>query len=251
MYWPYFEESIGLVGHDGPMVKYWRYWNQAIHQKRPFKSTLVLITWLLGDMARSSTEPNSLGRHYSHECDKAWWRHQMETFSTLLAICAGNSPVPGEFPAQRPVTQSFDVFFDSHLNKRLSKQPWGWWFETLPCPSWRHCNGVTTADKVEKVYTTDTMIHIFLYKKTAGHYYNVSVIVCDSLGGSLKMNSYISIIIITWLCRFLVWNCSCAQLQLPSSSRRVCCPRKCYKACKCYKGICATNTVSYNSYGRV
>ena len=40
-----------------------------------------------------------------------WWRHQMETFSALLAICAGNSPVTGEFPAQRPVTQSFDVFF--------------------------------------------------------------------------------------------------------------------------------------------
>ena len=38
---------------------------------------------------------------------ETWWRHQMETFSTLLAICAGNSPVPGEFPAQRPVTQSF------------------------------------------------------------------------------------------------------------------------------------------------
>ena len=44
----------------------------------------------------------------------AWWRHQMETFSALLAICAGNSPVPGEFPAQRPVTRSFDVFFDLH-----------------------------------------------------------------------------------------------------------------------------------------
>ena len=47
----------------------------------------------------------------------AWWRHQMETFSTLLAICAGNSPVTGEFLAQRPVTRSFDVFFDLHLNK--------------------------------------------------------------------------------------------------------------------------------------
>ena len=34
---------------------------------------------------------------------------------------------PGEFPAQRPVTRSFDVFFDLRLNKRLSKQPWGWW----------------------------------------------------------------------------------------------------------------------------
>ena len=46
----------------------------------------------------------------------------METFSLLLALCAGNSLVTGEFPAQRPVTQSFDVFFDLHLNKRMSKQ---------------------------------------------------------------------------------------------------------------------------------
>ena len=52
----------------------------------------------------------------------AWWHHQMETFSALLAICAGNSPATGEFPAQRPLTQSFDVFFDLRLNKRLSKQ---------------------------------------------------------------------------------------------------------------------------------
>ena len=46
----------------------------------------------------------------------------METFSALLAICAGNSPVPGEFQAQKPVTWSFDVFFDLRLDKRLSKQ---------------------------------------------------------------------------------------------------------------------------------
>ena len=43
----------------------------------------------------------------------------METFPTLLAFCAGNSPVTGEFPAQRPVTRSFDVFFGLCLNKRL------------------------------------------------------------------------------------------------------------------------------------
>ena len=72
-----------------------------------------------------------------------WWRHQMETFSALLVIYAGNSPVPGEFPAQRPVTRSFDVFFDLRLNKRLSKQSWGWWFETLSCPLWCHCNDMT------------------------------------------------------------------------------------------------------------
>ena len=70
----------------------------------------------------------------------SWWRHQMETFSALLTICAGNSPVTGEFPAQRPVTRSFDVFFDLRLNKRLSKQSWGWWFETLSRPLWRHYN---------------------------------------------------------------------------------------------------------------
>ena len=46
----------------------------------------------------------------------------METFSALLVICAGNSPVPGEFPAQRPVTRNFDVFFDLRPNKLLSKQ---------------------------------------------------------------------------------------------------------------------------------
>ena len=65
----------------------------------------------------------------------------MKTFSALLAICAGNSPVAGEFPAQRPVTRSFDVFFHLRLNKRLSKQSKGWWFETLSRPLWRHRNG--------------------------------------------------------------------------------------------------------------
>ena len=50
-----------------------------------------------------------------------WWRHQIETFSALLALCAGNSPVTGEFPSQTPVTRSFDVFIDLCVNKRLSK----------------------------------------------------------------------------------------------------------------------------------
>ena len=69
-----------------------------------------------------------------------WWRHQMETFSALLAICVGNSPVTGEFPAQRPVTRSYDVSFDLWLDKRLSKQSWGWWIETPSHPLWWHCN---------------------------------------------------------------------------------------------------------------
>ena len=60
----------------------------------------------------------------------------------------GESPVPGEFPTQRPVTRSFDVFFDLRLNKRLSKQSWGWWFETLSCPLWRHRNASPGAAKL-------------------------------------------------------------------------------------------------------
>ena len=79
---------------------------------------------------------------------KSWWHHQMETFSALVAVCAGNSPIPGEFPAKRPVTQSFDVFFDQRLNKRLSKQWWGWWFKTLSRPLWCHRNVAKTHNRV-------------------------------------------------------------------------------------------------------
>ena len=69
----------------------------------------------------------------------------METFSSSLALCVGNLPVSGEFPAQRPVTRSFDVFFDLRLIKRLSKHWRGWWFETLSRPLWRHCNVDTSS----------------------------------------------------------------------------------------------------------
>ena len=45
---------------------------------------------------------------------------KMETFSSLMALCEGNPPVTGGFPSQRPVTRSFEVFLDLHLNKRLT-----------------------------------------------------------------------------------------------------------------------------------
>ena len=61
-------------------------------------------------------------------------------FRVTGPLC-GEFTGPGEFPAQRPLTRSFDVFFDLRLNKRLSKQPWGWWFETLLWSLWRQCNG--------------------------------------------------------------------------------------------------------------
>ena len=94
-----------------------------------------------------------------------WWRHQMETFPALLAICAGNSPVPGEFPTQRPVTQSFDVFFDLRLNKRLNKQSWGWWFETPSCSLWRHRNGADRTISNENYCLSVQVIHDLMWHK--------------------------------------------------------------------------------------
>ena len=51
-------------------------------------------------------------------------------FFAVLALCAGNPPVIGGFPSQRPVTLDFDVFFDLRLNKRLSKLSKRRWFQT-------------------------------------------------------------------------------------------------------------------------
>ena len=72
------------------------------------------------------------GLYYNKHDDVIKWKHFPRNWPFV--------PVPGEFPAQRPVTRSFDVFFDLRLNKRLSKQSWGWWFETLLRPLWRHSN---------------------------------------------------------------------------------------------------------------
>ena len=77
-----------------------------------------------------------------------WWRHPMETLSASLVICAGNSPVTGEFPSQMPVTRNFDVFFDIRLNKRL-----------VICdaisPLWRHCNANISMGIAQKSYMND------------------------------------------------------------------------------------------------
>ena len=79
----------------------------------------------------NSTTKNCIWCGFRIECDFhglfQWWRHQMETFFV---------------PAQRSVTRSFDVFFDLRLNERLSKQSWGWWFETPSRPLWRYSNGI-------------------------------------------------------------------------------------------------------------
>ena len=69
------------------------------------------------------------------------WQSMMASSNGNIFLVSGPL-VSGEFPAQRTVTQSFDVFFDLCLNKCLSKQSRGWWFETLASPLWRHCNAL-------------------------------------------------------------------------------------------------------------
>ena len=120
---------------------------------------------------------------------KSWWRHQMETFSALPAICAGNSPVTGEFPTQRPVTQSFDVFFDLCQNEWLSKQWGGWGFETPSRPLWCHCN---VNKRNSSAWHTDTsaiiecneigqIIYIYIYVcvYSRGNLLSSYKIICD------------------------------------------------------------------------
>ena len=115
----------------------------------------------------------------------AWWRQQMETFSASLAICAGNSLVTGWFPSQRSVTRTSDVFFDLHLNKRLSKQSWGWWFETSWWPLWRHWNVTSNRSLHFVIFWQSTIdakhnaINIYIaqytYKKTTEMMYYVKL----------------------------------------------------------------------------
>ena len=70
---------------------------------------------------------------------------------------------PGEFPAQRRVTRSFDVFFDLRLNERLSKQPCGWWFETPSWSLWRQCNDKWGSESNLSKTTFWDLFHEFIF----------------------------------------------------------------------------------------
>ena len=78
--------------------------------------------------------------HYVHQFWPTWWRHQNGNIFRVTGHLCGEFTGPGEFPTQRPVTRSIDVFFDLRLNK-----PWGWWFETPSWSLWRQCNKMSTA----------------------------------------------------------------------------------------------------------
>ena len=86
-------------------------------------------------------------------------------FRVTGPLC-GEFTGPGEFPTQRPVTRSFDVFFDLRLNKRSSKQPRGWWFETQSWSLWRHYNGALVSQQCTLVVSKDL---------NSSHYLNLSI----------------------------------------------------------------------------
>ena len=75
----------------------------------------------------------------------AWWRHQMETFFALLALWTGNSSVTGEFALKDQWRGALMFSLICALNKRLSKQSWGWWLGTPSRSLWCHCNGKKVA----------------------------------------------------------------------------------------------------------
>ena len=82
---------------------------------------------------------------------------------------------PGEFLAQRPVTRSFDVFFDLRPNKRLSKQPWGWWFETPSWPLWHQCNVFPCLHTIPQLTPMVTLLNrnMFHFTDPLWHYGDV------------------------------------------------------------------------------
>ena len=84
-------------------------------------TTLDSILWHLKNTPFNITHIKSPQKHIHilkclYHILKSWRRNQMEIFSASLVLCEGSSPVTGEFPPQRPVTRSFDVFFDLRLH---------------------------------------------------------------------------------------------------------------------------------------
>ena len=109
-------------------------------------NTMTLVQWSklgeCGEMAHNIVLNLMMYYKLNRAQNTVHMMTSMETFSALLAFCVGNSLITGEFPAHRPVTRSFDVFFDLRPSKRLSKQSCGWWFETLLRPLWRHSSDI-------------------------------------------------------------------------------------------------------------
>ena len=110
-YLPFFTSQIVLYLYQAPVSTLfpqtwsWLFQSYSCLDSRSLFIEMLEVFWYV--------YPN-VSKAFLYDVSKidwSWWRHQMETFSALLAICGENSPVPGEFPAQWPVTRNFDVCF--------------------------------------------------------------------------------------------------------------------------------------------
>ena len=113
--------------NSSPYIRHFisnKYWQQGVTYIFIAVCITLLLTFAVetnlakwaNTVVISAAMLGSISIYICVKCVSPWWRHQMETFSALLAICAGNSPVPGEFHTQRPVMRIFDVFFDLRPN---------------------------------------------------------------------------------------------------------------------------------------
>ena len=142
---------MAIVPHV-PVKQPWRIWvngynessgnshynnSNTKHHKTVYKfyGTYHTMWNLSGAMCLSLLTRRGESKYAFHD-DVIKWNH----FLRYWSFCAGNSPVTGEFPSQRPVSRSFDVFFDLRLDKRLCKQSRRRWFVTPSHSLWRRCN---------------------------------------------------------------------------------------------------------------
>ena len=129
------------------VVRYNAYWSVIKIEKKAFSCWIslkeIMIYW-----------------HFplSRENEMAMMTSSNGNIFRVTSPLCGEFTGPGEFALQRPATRSFDVFFDLRLNKRLSEQPWGWWFETLLWSLWRQCNAKNSQEPVYSVWSKDFLM---------------------------------------------------------------------------------------------
>ena len=134
---------------------------------------------------------------------------------------------PGEFPTQRPVTRSFDVFFDLRLNKWLSKQPWSWWFETLSWSLWRQCNELLAAQAFRNVRTSK--LHDIIYHPPGEH---------NSFAIKFNLHHLTNMHAVNTCCGVICAAMSCDQILLQSHDRKVWSELAAEMGAACVRYIC-------------
>ena len=95
--------------------------------------------------------------------EETWWHHQKGNIFRITDPLCGKFIGHRWIPPQRPVSRSFDVFFDLRLNKRFSKQSGRRWFETKSRSLWRHYNDYNEPEPCAYILhrTVIISIHIF------------------------------------------------------------------------------------------